>query len=370
MFLARLFGFGPSLLAFAALVAIQVTVSLVYKSAGNSGGYKFSQSSALAMSELVKCLLSYLFLLASLSGPNGKSDRADLELPLTSEYTSLGKPRSVMERAAYTNAYIKSHFNKSLIPTVATLAAMYAMNNQLAFFLFLLVDPGTISLMKTGSTICSAIILKLFGRTVTELQWIALILQFLGIIVSQYNPSAGGSTYPLSSYSLLLLSVSITALCGCVNDQMNKSVAVSLHCINFYLYLFGFAFNLSAHIVASIASPATPSLFEGYNAIAITVVLCNSLIGIAITYVYKYADAIVKTIAQTISTAILLVLSAVFFGAQLGMMQCAGVMIVFVSTYFYFISKNYSITTSATTTATPSSTTPSYPSGSAASQKA
>ncbi|KAJ3104331.1 hypothetical protein HDU96_008969 [Phlyctochytrium bullatum] len=167
-----------------------------------------------------------------------------------------------MERAAYTNAYIKSHFNKALIPTVATLAAMYAMNNQLAFFLFLLVDPGTISLMKTGSTICSATILKLFGRTVTELQWIALILQFLGIIVSQYNPSAGGSTYPLSRYvpfdienaltaifscSLLVLSVSITALCGCVNDQMNKSIAVSLHCINFYLHLFGFAFNLSAH---------------------------------------------------------------------------------------------------------------------------
>jgi hypothetical protein len=56
---------GPSLFAFFGLIAIQVTIAVVYKLAGVSGNYKFSQAGALAISEGVKVLLSFCLLMIS-----------------------------------------------------------------------------------------------------------------------------------------------------------------------------------------------------------------------------------------------------------------------------------------------------------------
>jgi hypothetical protein len=133
------------------------------------------------------------------------------------------------------------------------------------------------------------------------------------------------------------MSVTITALSGCINDHITKSFKLPLHAINVYLYSFGFLFNILAFFWVSLSDPTSPGLFEGYDGIAMTVVLCNCLIGLAITFVYKYADAVIKTIAQTVSTGVLLFISAILFGAPLGVLPVVGVLVVFVSAYLYFV---------------------------------
>ncbi|KAJ3106026.1 hypothetical protein HDU97_007210 [Phlyctochytrium planicorne] len=342
---------GPSVIAFLVLVLVQVTIGVIYKLAGASGKYKFNAASSLAISEFVKLLLSYSLLVMTFEPPSqkkgeklmkkveeGSSEKEiedDDDVRLSSSH-----PPSLWERWTHCNAVIRNGMGKAIVP-ISGLALLYTVNNHFAFSLFLLVDPGTISLVKSASTFISAYILyTIFGRMTNRLQWLAIALQAFGIIASQYDPCKGGTLYPVASYALLFISVSITALAGCVNDHIMKTMNLPLHAINVYLYSSGFILNLFAYFFtkkSSSESGEAVRFFDGYDNIAIMVVFLNCVIGLVITAVYKYADAVIKTIAQTISTGILLVLSAFLFGSHFGVLQFAGVMIIFLSVYLYFV---------------------------------
>ncbi|KAJ3377014.1 hypothetical protein HDU84_009160 [Entophlyctis sp. JEL0112] len=327
---------GLPVFAFVSLVAIQTSTAVVYKFAGWNGHYGFSQASALALSEFMKLCISYGLLLSSRAGcdadaGSGEKDKVLLCCP--------------HDDASFANHFVRVNqdlasfaaFPKFVFP-IAGLAALYTFNNHLGFEIFLLADPGTISLVKSGSTVLTATVLTFFGRNTNKLQWIAIFFQLLGIVASQYNPCVGSTSAPIQTYLLLFVAVCITAFAGCCNDHITKSFRFSLHGINVVLYAFGFLFNLSVFLVQKLHNPLTPGFFEGYTPIAVLVVGCNSLIGLAITAVYKYADAVVKTLAQVFSTGLLIIISNIFFGSKMSFTAAAGVLTVFLATYLYFIS--------------------------------
>jgi drug/metabolite transporter (DMT)-like permease len=69
---------------------------------------------------------------------------------------------------------------------MVSLAVGYAVNNHLAFRLFTLSDPGTINLVKSSSSVVSAIVLWQFAnRNPKRLQWVAIGYQMIGLIISQ-----------------------------------------------------------------------------------------------------------------------------------------------------------------------------------------
>jgi peptidoglycan biosynthesis protein MviN/MurJ (putative lipid II flippase) len=69
---------------------------------------------------------------------------------------------------------------------MVSLAVGYAVNNHLAFHLFTLSDPGTINLVKSSSSVVSAIVLWQFAdRHPKRLQWVAIGYQMLGLVISQ-----------------------------------------------------------------------------------------------------------------------------------------------------------------------------------------
>jgi drug/metabolite transporter (DMT)-like permease len=113
-----------------------------------------------------------------------------------------------------------------------------------------------------------------------------------------------------------------------------------------WLYMGGSGLNFSVFAWRSLFSNyQEPGLFSGYDGWGIGVLICNSLIGIAITAVYKvcllfnlamqYGDAIIKCFAQSTSTAILLVISYLFFGLELRVVTILGCLLIFVSTFLY-----------------------------------
>ncbi|KAJ3095452.1 hypothetical protein HDU97_006908 [Phlyctochytrium planicorne] len=352
---------GRSILAFLALVCIQVSIGILYKFAGASGKYNFSAASSLTISEFVKLLLSYFLLVATID-PTAPSvvklslpsrhksteklyDELSNEEPLgvtssqSLEFGGRAVQKLTLSLRWYTaNAILWNSAVPSAFLPIAGLAALYAFNNHFGFWLFLMIDPGTIALVKSASTFISAYILwTIFGRTTNRLQWLAIILQGIGIVTSQYNPCTGGTVHPIGSYALLFISVSITAMTGCINDHITKTMKIPLHAINVYLYSCGFVMNLLAYNFTRASNPTSVGFFEGYDSIAIMVVFFNCIIGLVITAVYKYADAVIKTMAQTISTGILLVLSAFLFSSPLGVLQGCGVAIIFISVYQYFV---------------------------------
>ncbi|KAJ3161110.1 hypothetical protein HDU86_007731 [Geranomyces michiganensis] len=103
------------------------------------------------------------------------------------------------------------------------------------------------------------------------------------------------------------------------------------------LYASGTIINLAIYAYKAAAGDE-PSFFYGYDSVlALTVVLLNAFIGIAITYVYKYADAVVKSIAGSVTTGLLVILSAVLFGARVTILTGTGSLIIFTSTYIYMV---------------------------------
>jgi hypothetical protein len=76
--------------------------------------------------------------------------------------------------------------------------------------------------------------------------------------------------------------------------------------------------------------------FEGYTWLAFGVIVANSLMGLVITAVYKYADALVKTFATACATATLYLLNMTLFHLPLQGSVLLGVAVVFLSSAIYF----------------------------------
>ena len=106
------------------------------------------------------------------------------------------------------------------------------------------------------------------------------------ISFSQYNECSGNS-FEITVYMLIFFNTIISACCGCFNDYLSKATNASLHALNIWLYSFGFLFNLSYYFLLRFQNPNEPAFFDGYKGWGLMIVFTNSIIGLAITAVYK-----------------------------------------------------------------------------------
>ncbi|KAI8903158.1 nucleotide-sugar transporter-domain-containing protein [Gorgonomyces haynaldii] len=294
-------------LAFVGLTIIQVGFGVVYKFASSSGKYGFSQASSIAMAEFVKLCMSIGFYYQQ-------------------------NPLSPLQ--LFKKWIVEVPYQVRL--GMVFLSVMYLVNNHLAFFLYTISDPGTIHLIKSSSSVISALILWFFvGRITSKQQWIAIVIQMCGLVVTQYDDCKGQAQYGISVYLAIFANTVISATSGCLNDYISKSSSASLHAINVWLYSSGCLMNIGYYFYQASVNPEEPGFFEGYQGWAIGVLMLNSLMGIAITAVYKYADAVVKTFASSTATAALLIISMIIFGTSLRVTAGFACIVIFVATYLY-----------------------------------
>ena len=84
-------------------------------------------------------------------------------------------------------------------------------------------------------------------------------------------------------------------------------------------------------------SGSSLGFFYGFGNPGVMLLLfCQSLIGVAISYVYFYGGAMVKTLATVTQSAILTVLDSFLFGISLSVGSAAGATTVITSSYIYF----------------------------------
>jgi len=170
-------------------------------------------------------------------------------------------------------------------------------------------DPGSIQLLKSGSSFISAILLRVVSnRLVSTLQWVGIAMQVLGLTQAQYDPCLKQATLAGWIYWLISIHVLISSINGLWNEKLVKQAKVNLHLQNLILYVFGFVWNIFFYAIIPPSLYGTPpevGFFDGYTFSALVVVFLNCIIGIVITAVYKYADVIVKTFGMAVSTAIL-----------------------------------------------------------------
>ncbi|GAA94910.1 uncharacterized protein L969DRAFT_96364 [Mixia osmundae IAM 14324] len=216
----------------------------------------------------------------------------------------------------------------------AFLALLYAANNHAAFAVFRQADPGTIQLVKGSGTLISALILTLFLlRPIPSPQWLILTLQACALTVTQTGNIH--LHYSISLYLLLIAMTCLSSAAGVINDHLCKATEVSLHAQNVVLYSIGAATNVY-FFLSRLAPAGSPTFWQGYGSFgAVMLILSNASIGLIITAVYKYGDAVLKGVATSVTMALMLLISAEFFDAPVTWTALFGAIGVLVATWAY-----------------------------------
>ncbi|PHH60340.1 hypothetical protein CDD81_1825 [Ophiocordyceps australis] len=358
-------GRHQALLAALGLIAIQVGMGITLKMAQTGGSYSFSPSGSVAISELVKLLLSSVLFRRECArrrsrgiGPKaggdeshhegfghgehdaeledqGDGDDADLEGQGNSDDGMLESQESWLNISLLWR-YLRGDVGRDKRLGYYLLALCYALINNSVFVSYKLADPGTIQLVKSGGTLVTAMVMVVgLEAALSRTQWAAVCIQLLGLVLTQYEPSRG-ATYHWNTYLILVAQLVLSALSSVYNQHLLKSTDSSLHADNMVLYGSGTLINLGCHVLLRLVSSSEPGLLQGYNSVgAVLVVLSNVFVGIAMTCVYKYADAVVKCFATAVATGILLYASPLLFGTKLGALALPGTAMVFAASWLY-----------------------------------
>eukprot|EP00747_Dinoflagellata_sp_TGD_P185906 gnl/TRDRNA2_/TRDRNA2_42693_c0_seq1.p1 gnl/TRDRNA2_/TRDRNA2_42693_c0~~gnl/TRDRNA2_/TRDRNA2_42693_c0_seq1.p1 ORF type:complete len:459 (+),score=79.24 gnl/TRDRNA2_/TRDRNA2_42693_c0_seq1:98-1474(+) len=311
------------LAAGAALVCISTLVGILYKvSQAATGGFKYSTTSAIAIAEFVKFCMSCSFHILDKSHQGNTEDS--------------GKNSAIA--SAIVSA--QSQLSLSALGHIWFLSFLYTFNNQLSFFVYMLADPGTVFLFKAASTLIVACVqCTCSGKSFSKDQWKAMMLQGCGMVIVQYDPCKKGMMLRPLAYICMITSATVTAICAARNEYLVKNYKIGLNVQNLVLYAGGTVMNVMAFFFLpnpNSKDSVPKGFFEGFDdPLALGVVFANAMIGLAITAVYKYADAIVKCIAADITAVLLLILSTFFFGLKSSITMWCGVGVVVFAVHLY-----------------------------------
>jgi len=302
---------GQSLFFFLILIGQSVGTQTFFKLSQKGGAYEYNTISAMAVIEGIKFAISFGQLMLDQRG-------------------NLTKCKGVfknVERRVYF-AYV-------------FLAVSYAAYNQLTFYVMKLADPGTITLFKSLMPAAVALMNFIaFGKTLTQMQVMCITITIFGIVpVATSTDSDSGKTafvYGTQALIVMIFAVTFAAFNTVYNASVVKkeSAKYPMNVQNSILYAAGFSVNLLSYIVSK--RHGDKPFFYGYNNLNVIVLLfLNSTVGITISMVYKYGDAVLKTLSQPVVSAVLVFLSNILFDVPLDIVKLSGAGTVILSTMVY-----------------------------------
>lgn len=298
---SKLSTWGLQIGSFLVLVCVQAGALLLFRICQTSGAYEFSPASSVALTEACKLVLAVSL--------HARHVRA-------------------------TGDALLEHLSPRIVAHYLGLALCYTVNNQLTFYCLQAVDPGSFGLGKSLAPYLVAVMLRSTGQVLNELQWVCILLQCICIAITQYDACKSAALLSPNAYAMLGVAVAITAATSVWNQKVIKGFDVPVNLQNALLYVFGLLIAIISYVVIPDAEHSH-GFFHGYSLLAAFLIVFQAFHGLAVTLVYKYADAIVKNFANSAVMAILVVVSAYAFGADLKLTSFLGVSGVLVTTYAY-----------------------------------
>mmetsp|Transcript_21620 Transcript_21620/g.52938 ORF Transcript_21620/g.52938 Transcript_21620/m.52938 type:complete len:304 (+) Transcript_21620:103-1014(+) len=258
--------YSTKIIAFAALVVVQGAHILFFRLSQINGKYAYNTASAVAVTEAVK-----LFMSAGLYWAG-----TERKMPPLSMFFS------------YTFC-----------------AAAYAINNQLAMWLLLSMGTGMVSLGKSLTPMLTAMTMwSLYpDEKFVRMQGICFVILTMGLVcLFAPGQNSGNPITPLA-LAWMLFSIGVSTFTAVYNSRILQRGGVSMHMQNMMLYSQGFVFNIIMYVSGINATgkgASSQGFFDGYgNFFVIGVLLSQSFMGLVISAVYKYGDAIIKGLASS-----------------------------------------------------------------------
>ncbi|VDM34595.1 unnamed protein product [Hydatigera taeniaeformis] len=191
-------------------------------------------------------------------------------------------------------------------------AGLYTLQNNLLYVALSNLDAATYQITYQLKILTTAVFMVLMLRKrITISQWIALFILVIGVSFVQLAPSANIKTKTPNTLShhqntlLGLMAVILASLssgfAGVYFEKLMKFTAPSIWIRNIQL---GFWCSILAFIGVFLADGGVvrrDGFFRGYNLCVVIVIALQSLGGLCVAVVIKYADNILKVFATSIS---------------------------------------------------------------------
>ncbi|VDM60467.1 unnamed protein product [Angiostrongylus costaricensis] len=192
--------------------------------------------------------------------------------------------------------------------------------------------------MKIFST---AILMYFFlGKKLSVKQWIALVILVIGVVDVQliYAPSITKGTIeqrPLLGFLSVVVMCFTSAFAGVYLEKVLKESKASVWVQNVRLALVGIPISIFSMLFYDGEDIRKEGFFRGWDMFVVFLTLTNSMGGLLISIVMKYADNILKAYAQSIAIVGAAIGSWLLFDFVPGLLFSLGTALVMVSIIVY-----------------------------------
>ncbi|KAL2464490.1 CMP-sialic acid transporter 4 [Forsythia ovata] len=233
-------------------------------------------------------------------------------------------------------------------------AALYLIKNLLQYcflkyvclwqyYIFAYVDAPGYQILKNLNIISTGVLFRIIlKKQWSEIQWAAFILLCAGCTTAQLNSTSDRVLQtPFQGWVMAIVMALLSGFAGVYTEAIikkrpSRNINVQK---NFWLYVFGMAFNAMAILVQDFDAVMNKGFFHGYSLITVLMILNHALSGIAVSMVMKYADNIVKVYSTSVAMLLTAVLSVFLFGFHLSLAFFLGSTVVFVAIYMHSLGK-------------------------------
>lgn len=314
--------FQQKAVAMVSLTAVSTAIGYAMKVSQVKGKYNYNPMSAVAMTELFKLVISVTIigrLIASATTEKKSDCKGEAE------------------------TFAKENYSWTLLAHNVGLAFAYAIVNLVTFGVFAYSSASMFFLLKAASPVITAIMLALLvGRPISEAQWVAIVMQCVGLIATQYDSCRQSTGLPFAAYVYITINIAVSCAAGVWNEHVIKTYNTSVNAQNSMMYAMGTLINVTLFFAVPpsvIGGESGLGFFENYNLTVLAVIAANGSVGLVITAVYKYADVVVKTFGLAGSTMTLFLLEVVGLlpssGITPSVTRVLGAVIVFYASYVY-----------------------------------
>lgn len=301
-------------LSLIALTAQNAMVILVMRYVRTRGGEMFMATSAVVMSEILKfssCLLIIFYQQGS------------------------------MQRFLH-----HLHENIILQPgdclKVSVPSLVYTLQNNLLYIALSNLDAATFQVTYQLKILTTAIFsVIMLRKRLSNVQWIALVILFMGISIVQMQPEnsgqsqAGREQRPLLGLFAVFISCLMSGFAGVYFEKILKGTKQSVWLRNVQLGVLGSVIGMITMEIKEGEKLHELGFFYGYDSLVWLVIILQSIGGLLVAVVVKYADNILKGFAASLAIVVSCIVSVFFFDFRMSFQFMIGASFVMVSIYLY-----------------------------------
>lgn len=246
--------------------------------------------------------------------------------------------KSIRQAWKHVRTIVLGNFTGTLV--VSLPAFLYVIQNNLVFLAISNLDAPTFQIcfqLKILTTACFAYFM--LKKKLSQQQIIALIILFVGIsIVSVYSNTSTKKLVadnPQLGIICVLIACIISGFAGVYSEKFFKQKNSSLWLINLQMALIGTLIAAITCVVTDFSVISHEGPFTNFGLLAWIVVFFQSVGGLLVAVVMKYADNILKGYATSFSILLSTIVSIFLFNVELKSSFVVGGVAVVVSTVVY-----------------------------------